>query len=88
MTTPVTCRCSRPEFRRQAAALVFDSGRTIRDLGRELGVNHEPPRNCVAQLRQERLGGRRGNLAVDERAELLWLRRQIAQLELKKEILK
>ncbi|MFG3419791.1 transposase [Micromonospora sp. NPDC048063] len=31
------------QFRRQAAALVLDSGRTIRDVGRELGVNHETP---------------------------------------------
>jgi transposase len=29
------------EFRRQAAALVLDSGRTIRDVGRELGVIHQ-----------------------------------------------
>ncbi|MBO4159276.1 MULTISPECIES: transposase [Micromonospora] len=33
------------EFRSQAAALVLDSGRTIRDVGRELGVNHETLRN-------------------------------------------
>lgn len=29
------------EFRRQAAALVLDSGRAIRDVARELDVNHE-----------------------------------------------
>ncbi len=29
------------EFRRQAAALVLDSGRTLRDVGRELGVGHD-----------------------------------------------
>lgn len=76
------------EFRRHAAALVLDSGRTIRDVGRELGVNHETLRNWVAQLRQERDGGRPSDLAADERAELLRLRRQVAQLELEKEILK
>ncbi|MGI5211798.1 transposase [Plantactinospora sp. CA-290183] len=78
------------EFRRQAAALVLDSGRTIRDVGRELGVNHETLRNWVDRLRQERDGGNsgRGELGVDERAELLRLRRQVAQLELEKEILK
>ncbi|WP_442933259.1 transposase [Micromonospora psammae] len=78
------------EFRRQAAALVLDSGRTIRDVGRELGVNHETLRNWVAQLRQERDGGRPSDLAADERTELLRLRlrRQVAQLELEKEILK
>lgn len=76
------------EFRRQAAALVLDSGRTIRDVGRELGVNHETLRNWVDRLRQERDGGRSGDLATDERAELVRLRRQVAQLELEKEILK
>lgn len=77
------------EFRRQAAALVLDSGRTIRDVGRELGVNHETLRNWVAQLRQERDGGQSSSLlSGDERAELLRLRRQVAQLELEKEILK
>ncbi|WP_442929433.1 transposase [Micromonospora sp. WMMA1949] len=35
------------EFRRQTAALVLDSGRTIRDVGRERGVNHETLRNWV-----------------------------------------
>ena len=33
------------EFRRKAAALVLDSGRSARDVGRELGVNHETLRN-------------------------------------------
>ncbi|XTZ19180.1 transposase [Micromonospora echinospora] len=36
---------------------MLDSGRTIRDVGRELGVNHETLRNWVGQLRQERDGG-------------------------------
>ncbi|MCZ7474713.1 transposase [Micromonospora sp. WMMC273] len=76
------------EFRRQAAALVLDSGRTIRDVGRELGVNHETLRNWVDRLRQERDGGWPSDLAADERAELARLRRQVAQLELEKEILK
>ncbi|WP_372493660.1 transposase [Micromonospora alfalfae] len=56
------------EFRRQAAALVLDSGRTIRDVGRELGVNHETLRNWVDRLRQERDGDRPSDLAADERA--------------------
>ncbi|MFI7609232.1 transposase [Micromonospora sp. NPDC049366] len=56
------------EFRRQAAALVLDSGRTIRDVGRELGVNHETLRNWVDRLRQERNGDRPSGLAADERA--------------------
>jgi transposase len=76
------------EFQRQAAALVLDSGRSIRDVARELGVNHETLRNWVAKLRQERAGEQPGGLGPDERSELLRLRRQVAQLELEKEILK
>lgn len=41
------------EFRQQAAALVLDIGRTIRDVGRELGVNHETLRNWVQKARAE-----------------------------------
>jgi transposase len=60
------------EFRRQAAALVLDSGRTIRDVGRELGVNHETLHNWVDKLRQERNGSpAAAGLSSDERAELL-----------------
>lgn len=76
------------EFRRQAAMLVVDGSRSLRDVARELGVNHETLRNWVDKLRQERAGGRTGDLAPDERAELVRLRRQVAQLELEKEILK
>jgi hypothetical protein len=45
------------EFRRNAAALVLDSGRSTRDVGRELGVNHETLRNWVQALRRERQDG-------------------------------
>ncbi|GII22542.1 transposase [Planosporangium mesophilum] len=66
------------ESRRQAAALVLDSGRTIRDVGRELGVNHETLRNWVDELRAERTGGpAAAGLSSDERAELVRLRRQV-----------
>jgi transposase-like protein len=39
------------EFRRKAAALVLDSGRSTPDVGRELRVNHETLRNWVQVLR-------------------------------------
>ena len=32
------------EFRRRAAAVVLDSGRSTHDVGRKLGVNHETRR--------------------------------------------
>ena len=57
------------EFRRRAAALVLDSGRSTRDVGRELGVNHETPRNWVQVLRRERHDGPAA-VTADERLEL------------------
>lgn len=35
------------QFRRDAVELLRSSGRTLRDVGRELGVNHETLRNWV-----------------------------------------
>ena len=75
------------EFRRNAAALVLDTGRSARDVGRELGVNHETLRNWVNALRRERRDGPAA-LAGDERTELARLRRRVAELELEKEILR
>ena len=75
------------EFRRQAASLVVDGGRGVRDVARELDINHETLRNWVAALRRERATPG-GPVGVDERAELARLRRRVAELELEKEILK
>ena len=74
------------EFRRQAAMLVVDGGRAVRDAARELDVNHETLRNWVGALRRERAAPG-GPVSVDERAELARLRRRVAELELEKEIL-
>jgi transposase len=82
------------EFRRDAVELVRSSpGRTIREVGRELGVNHETLRNWVnaAKRAEQAEGGsdeRDGQISADERAELRRLRRKVAELELEKEILR
>jgi transposase len=75
------------EFRRQAAMLVVDARRPVREVARELDVNHETLRNWVAALRRERATPG-GPVGADERAELARLRRRVAELELEKEILK
>ncbi|TKJ23128.1 transposase [Blastococcus sp. CCUG 61487] len=75
------------EFRRQAAALVLDGGRGVREVARELDVNHETLRNWVAAMRAQRAAPG-GPVSADERAELARLRRRVAELELEKEILK
>jgi transposase len=75
------------KFRRQAAMLVVDGHRPVREVARELDVNHETLRNWVAALRRERAAPG-GPVSVDERAEIARLRRRVAELELEKEILK
>ncbi|GAB7046697.1 transposase [Catenuloplanes indicus] len=63
-------------------------GRTIRDVGRELGVNHETPRNWVAAAKRAEQGptagdsGAGGQVSPAEREELNRLRKKVAELEL------
>ena len=82
------------EFRRDAVDLVRSSGRTLRDVGRELGVNHETLRgwvNAANRADEQRAGGRdagSGELSGGERDELRRLRRKVAELETEKEILR
>ena len=75
------------EFRRQAAMLVVDGRRPVREVARELDVNHETLRNWVGALKRERATAG-GPVSADERAEIARLRRRVAELELEKEILK
>ncbi len=75
------------EFRRQAAMLVVDGQRQVREVARELDVNHETLRNWVTALWRERAAPG-GPVSVDERAEIARLRRRVAELELEKESLK
>lgn len=66
------------EFKRQAASLVIDGGRSVRDVARELGVDQETLRNRVAPMRKERAAPG-GPVTPDERAELVRLRRKVAK---------
>jgi transposase len=79
------------QFRRDAVELVRSSGRTLREVGRELGVNHETLRNWVAAAKraeQTETGGRVDEVSPSEREELRRLRKKVAELELEKEILR
>jgi transposase len=82
------------DFRRDAVELVRSSGRTIRDVGRELGVNHETLRtwvNAAKRVDEQRAGGAGGDateLSGTERDELRRLRRKVAELEMEKDILR
>ena len=74
------------EFREAAVELVRSSGRSIADVARELGVNDTTLGNWIAAERRRR--GERPELNESERAELVRLRRETAQLRMEKEILK
>jgi transposase len=72
------------EFRRDAARLVIDSGRSLRDVGLELSVNSETLRSWVLDERAREEAKRvnaEGPLEEDERRELEQLRRRNAELE-------
>jgi transposase len=78
------------QFRRDAVELVRSSGRSLREVGKELGVNHETLRNWVSAAKRDEAGQRRGeeSLGVGEREELRRLRKKVAELEVEKEILR
>ena len=82
------------QFRRDAVELARSSDRSLREIGRELGVNHETLRNWVnAAKRAEQQsaaghGRDGGEVSAEEREELRRLRKKVAELELEKEILR
>jgi transposase len=92
------CLVSRPskypeQFRRDGVELVCSSGRSLREVGKELGVNHETLRNWVNAAKRAEQAGRGGGggaepISADEREELRRLRNRVAELELEKEILR
>lgn len=75
-----------PEFRAGAVDLVRVSGRSVREVARELGVSY----GALGDWLRADAGGRPGatRLAGDERAELVELRRRVRVLETEREILK
>jgi transposase len=76
------------EFRRDAVALVKSGpDRTVADIARELGVNHETLRQWVIAADKQQVREAAG-LGQAELAELGRLRKENAELKLEKEILR
>ncbi|MFC0071948.1 transposase [Umezawaea endophytica] len=73
------------QFRKDAIALAVSSDRPLRQVARELGVNHETLRNWVRTAGQSQTVP--GDVAADQ-AELRELRKRVAELELEKDILR
>lgn len=73
-----------PEFRDEAVHLVRTSGRSQREIARDLGVPQSTLNEWVDLAQDRPLSA----LTGDERAELLELRRRVRVLETEREILK
>jgi len=79
------------EFRRDAVELVRSSGRPINEVARELGMSHETLRNWVRKQEQQQAGPALQGVEVsmaDKDAEIARLRREVAELQREKDILR
>jgi transposase len=75
------------DFKRGAVRIVRETGRPIAQVARELGVNEGTLGNWCA-VERRRAGEPGGALSEDERAELVRLRRENAELAMQRDVLK
>ncbi len=75
------------DFKAGAVRLVFETGKPIAQVARELGVNDGTLGNWVAAARRAG-GGDHVALSEDERAELARLRKENAELRMQRDVLK
>jgi transposase len=76
------------EFRESAVAMVRETGKSIAEVARDLGINDGTLGNWVNQDRRRRGEQRPEQVSESERVELVRLRRENATLRMEKEILK
>jgi transposase len=75
------------DFKAGAVRLVFETGKPIAQVARDLGINEGTLGNWVTTARRQRAGGD-GLLSEDERAELVRLRKENAELRMQRDVLK
>ena len=75
------------DFREGAVRLVRETGKPVAQVARDLGVNEGTLGNWVNADRRRRDGGD-GQLSEDERAELVRLRKENAELQMRCDVLK
>lgn len=78
-----------PEFRREALELIRSSGRSIAEVARSLGISDGTLGNWVKADREAReRSADPSALTESERDELRRLRKEVAELQLEREILR
>jgi transposase len=75
------------DFQQGAVRLVLETGKPIAQVARELGINDGTLGNWVAKQRRADQQGN-GALTEDERAELNRLRKENAELQMQRDVLK
>lgn len=75
------------EFREGAVRIVWETGKPIAQVARELGINAGTLGNWVSKERRIREGGN-GALSESDHAELNRLRRENAELAMERDVLK
>ena len=83
----VTRRKFDEDFKQGAVRIVRETGKPIAQVARDLGVNEGTLGNWCAQERRSR-GDGDGALSESERAELVRLRRENAELAMQRDVLK
>ena len=76
------------DFRQGAVRIVTETGKPIAQVARELGVNEGTLGNWVARARRAGGNGDEQALSESERAELVRLRRENAELRMQRDVLK
>src|SRR5258705_13397297 len=73
------------DFKDGAVDIVLTSGRAVAEVARDLGINEGTLGNWVDKRRKSQ---KPGALSEDERAELLRLRKENAELRMQRDVLK
>jgi transposase len=76
------------EFKEGAVRIVRETGKPIAQVARELGINAGTLGNWVGMDRRRRESGDDGVVSESERAELIRLRREVAELQMERDLLK
>jgi transposase len=76
------------DFQQGAVRLVFETGKPIAQVARELGINEGTLGNWCARERRRRDDGSPAALSEGERAELERLRKENVELRMQRDVLK